>query len=113
MYFKQRILITHNLFNTSIGRFRLVGLLEGISLLILLFVAMPIKYVGHNPYWVKTIGPIHGALFLLFVIMSFQIAAEYGWKFKDTTWKILLSSFLPFGTFYMDHTFLKNLEIKA
>jgi integral membrane protein len=96
--------------DTSIGRFRLIGLLEGVSLVVLLFIAVPIKYINGNPLWVKTIGPIHGAFFILYAIMSFQIASEQNWKFSQTTWKVLLSSFLPFGTFYIDHVLLKNIE---
>lgn len=97
-------------FSTSIGRFRLVGLFEGLSLLALLFIAVPIKYIKGDPTMVKNIGPIHGALFLLFVIMSFQIASEQNWKFSKTTWKVILSSFLPFGTFYIDHVLLRHIK---
>ena len=43
-------------FTTSVGRLRLVGFLEGVSLLILVFVAVPLKYIWHNPELVKTIN---------------------------------------------------------
>lgn len=97
-------------FNTSIGRYRLVGFLEGFSLLVLLFIAVPIKYIKGDPTWVKNIGPVHGAFFLLFVIMSFQMASEQNWAFRKTTFKVILSSFLPFGTFYIDHVLLRHLQ---
>lgn len=106
---KQRESILH-FFTTSLGRYRLVGLLEGLSLLVLLFIAVPIKYIKGDPSWVKNIGPVHGAFFLLFVLMSFQMASEQNWTFRKTTLKVILSSFLPFGTFYIDHILLRHIK---
>ena len=86
---------------------RLLSYLEGISLLILLFVAVPLKYWKHNPSLVQTMGPIHGALFLLFVFNTLSVGVEQRWKFKVTTWKVLLACIIPFGTFYVDQRILK------
>lgn len=97
-------------FNSSIGFFRLVAFLEGISLLILVFIAMPIKYVLGNPSVVKTVGQTHGILFILFVFFAIKLSAELEWRFKTTTWKVLVSSFVPFGTFYIDKTILRKIH---
>jgi integral membrane protein len=99
-------------FTTPIGRLRLYAFLEGISLLVLTFVAVPLKYIFNQPDWVKTIGPIHGALFLLFVFEALRTGIEQKWKFTETTWKVILASFIPFGTFYIDQKILKKLEAK-
>ncbi len=96
------------LLKTNIGRLRIIGFLEGISLLVLVFVAMPLKYAAHNAAWVKTLGPIHGALFLLFIFNALSVGVEQGWKFKHTTWKVLLACVIPFGTFYVDHKILSK-----
>ncbi len=96
-------------FKTKIGRLRLVGLLEGVSLLILVFIAMPIKYTSGDPSMVKTVGPIHGVLFLLFVINTLSVGIEHKWKFQDTTWKVLLACVIPFGTFYIDRKILSKV----
>lgn len=96
-------------FNSNIGRLRLIGLLEGISLLVLVGVAMPLKYVYHDPTWTKNLGPIHGALFLLFVFQTLGAAVEYRWAFKTTTWKVLLACMVPFGTFYVDRAILSKM----
>ena len=93
----------------SVGRLRLVGFLEGISLLILLFVAVPRKYIYHDPAWVKTMGPVHGILFLLFVLNTLRVGVEQNWKFSTTNWKVLLACLVPFGTFYIDRTVLRML----
>lgn len=87
----------------------MVGLLEGLSLLILVFVAMPLKYGYSDPSLVKSMGPVHGALFLLFVINTISVGIVYQWRFSETTWKVLLACMIPFGTFYIDHTLLRPI----
>jgi integral membrane protein len=98
-----------NLLITPVGRLRLIGLLEGISLLILLGIAVPLKYVYSEPALVKVMGPIHGLFFLLFVLNTLQVGVEQRWRFARTTWKVLLACFIPFGTFYIDRKILSHL----
>lgn len=95
---------------SNIGRLRLLGFLEGTSLLLLLFVAMPLKYIWDMPEFTKHIGAAHGALFLLFIINTLSVGIEYRWSFFRTTWKVLLACVLPFGTFYIDHHILQPLH---
>lgn len=99
-----------SLLKTKIGRLRIIGYLEGISLLVLIFIAVPMKYVFDNPALSKLVGPVHGAVFLLFLLNTMSVGIEQNWKFKTTTWKIVIACFIPFGTFYIDHTIFKNLE---
>lgn len=98
-----------NLFKTKIGRLRILAILEGISLLTLVFIAVPLKYGMENPALVKMMGSIHGTLFLLFLFNTLSVGVEQHWKFKETTWKILLACFIPFGTFYIDYKILSKL----
>lgn len=98
------------LLTTRLGWLRIVSYLEGISLLILLFVAVPMKHFYNDPSWVKTLGPIHGSLFLLFIFNTLSVGVEERWKFKDTTWKVLIACIIPFGTFYIDQKILKRVE---
>lgn len=100
-------------FTTNIGRLRLIAFLEGISLLILIFIAVPLKYLFHNPALVKTMGSIHGALFLLFVLNALRVGVEEEWRFKDTIWKVLLACVIPFGTFYIDFKILRKIQPRA
>ncbi len=97
-------------FTTTIGRLRLLALLEGISLIALIFIAVPLKYFYNNPSLTKKLGPIHGALFLLFVFNALRVGVEQQWKFKKTTWKVLIACFVPFGTFYIDYKILRNIK---
>jgi len=98
------------LFKTKIGRLRIIGMLEGISLLVLTGVAMPMKYGFHNPVVSQVMGPIHGALFLLFVFNTLSVGVEHNWKFKTTTWKVLIACIIPFGTFYIDRKLLRYIK---
>ena len=97
-------------FITSVGRLRLLAFLEGVSLLVLVFVAVPMEHFFDNPAAVKAIGPVHGALFLLFIFNALRVGVEERWKFRETTWKVLLACFVPFGTFYIDYSILRNLD---
>lgn len=95
-----------HLLKTKIGRLRIIGMLEGISLLVLLFIAMPMKYYFGNPVATQAVGTVHGALFLLFIFNTLSVGVEHRWKFGTTTWKVLLACMIPFGTFYIDRKIL-------
>lgn len=88
---------------------RIIAILEGISLLTLVFIAVPVKYVLGNPAFVKMMGPIHGTLFLLFLFNTLSVGIEQNWKFREITWKVLLACIIPFGTFYIDRKILSRL----
>lgn len=95
------------LFKTNLGRLRIIGFLEGISLLALVFIAVPLKYIFHDATATKVLGPVHGALFLLFVFNALSVGVEQKWNFRTTTLKVILACIVPFGTFYIDRTILK------
>lgn len=97
------------LLTTTIGRLRLISYLEGISLLLLIFIAVPLKYGMDDPTFTRILGPVHGVLFLLFIFNTLSVGIEYQWKFRETTWKVILACFVPFGTFYIDRKILSKL----
>ena len=96
---------------SSIGRLRLHGLLEGTSLLVLVFIAVPFKYFLDNHSLVASIGPVHGVLFILFVVNALHVGFLQQWKLTGTTMKVMLSSFIPFGTFYIDNKILRPIHV--
>ena len=93
------------MFKNALGTFRFMGLLEGSSLLILLFIAMPLKYFFGFPEAVSVIGPIHGALFSLYILMTIYMTFIVRWPFRFSVGAVA-SAFLPFGNFVLD----KRLE---
>ncbi len=78
-----------------------VGCLEGISLLLLLFVAMPLKYVWGYSAWVPYVGMAHGVLFLAFLVVLLITSHKMQWSIGMFLLG-LLASLLPFGTFLFD-----------
>lgn len=98
------------LLKSNIGRLRVAGFLEGLSLIALMGFAMPMKYIWSDPTYVRMIGSIHGALFILFVIQLYLTAEDRKWRYLDLPLKLLISCFIPFGTFYLDHKILRNLK---
>jgi len=90
-----------------INSFRKIAVLEGISLLLLFFFAMPMKYFAGIPGFVKYIGLIHGLLFVGYIVMAFMLKDERQWPNKHFA-AICLLSVVPFGTFYMERKYLKK-----
>ena len=82
-----------------------VGKVEGWSFLILLFIAMPLKYFFGFPIATKIVGMIHGGLFLWFLAMlySFHTECKQGLKLSIVAF---IASVTPFGTFFLN----KRLE---
>lgn len=88
-----------------ISFFRHIAFWEGISLLLLLFVAMPVKYGLGYDFLVKIVGMAHGILFILYVIGTISIKNVMQWSYSSTL-IILFLSLIPFGTFYMEKKYL-------
>jgi len=87
--------------------FRIVAFLEGVSYILLLFIAVPIKYWGGSDQWVKLLGMPHGLLFVAYILMAFLIKQDENWNISEL-FIVLVCSILPFGTFYIDRKYLKK-----
>jgi integral membrane protein len=85
----------------TFSRFRKIAMAEGISFIVLLFIAMPLKYLADMPMAVTIVGGIHGFLFILYIIYMYLVHDAYQ---KNWRWmaKAFIASILPFGTFVMD-----------
>ena len=96
----------------SLRLFRSVAYIEGISYVLLVFVAMPLKYWADFPMAVRAVGAAHGALFVLFIILLVRAASECNWP--AARWVVaFLSSLVPFGTFAFDKSLKRELEALA
>ncbi len=82
--------------------FRWIAVAEGLSFLLLLGVAMPLKYWAGMPLMVRIVGSIHGGLFVLYVLAAFRAAHADQWSFRQLL-IALVASVLPFGPFVIDH----------
>lgn len=90
-----------------IRRFRIIGQMEGASFLILLGIAMPLKYLLDIPEPVKMIGWAHGLLFMLYVAGVVQAKFTLNWTLKQVFFA-LVASVVPFGPFIVDRQYLKE-----
>lgn len=75
---------------------RKASILEGITLLALLLIAMPLKYLAGYSVATAIMGPIHGAAFLIFIWMLVQSQTTKGWSSGDRL-RLLIAAFIPFG----------------
>lgn len=91
----------------SFSWFRKIAFAEGVSFLVLLLIAMPLKYFAGLPLAVTVVGGLHGVLFVAFIILAWEVKGDYK---KDFRWLIKagLASVLPFGTFVMDKEWKKE-----
>jgi integral membrane protein len=99
---------------STITWFRKVAIAEGISFLVLLLIAMPLKYFAHIPIAVTIVGSLHGILFIVFLVLAWDVKDEpvvAKWK-KNFAWLAIcfFASILPFGTFILDKSLKKEPE---
>lgn len=97
-------------FSTPPQRLRAIAFIEGLSYLVLLFVAMPLKYFADQPLAVRIVGSMHGALFICLAILTLRAMRTRG---KSFAWgsRIGIAAVIPFGTFALDRDL--HADVKA
>ena len=96
------------MFKTPIGRLRLAGMIEGLSFLALVFIAMPKKYLFGDPSWVRAVGMAHGLLFLVFCAVLIDLLSRELLSRRQAG-MAFAAALLPFGPFLIDRR-LKAIE---
>ena len=91
--------------NQQIRIFKWVSIFEGISFLLLLLIAMPLKYVWDQPQMVEIVGMLHGILFVAYIIGAVYMYKLLDWNLK-TLFIVGSCSVLPFGPFYAEKKYL-------
>lgn len=86
---------------TPVGRLRVIAFIEGVSYLVLLGVAMPLKYFAGMPWAVKAVGWAHGLLFVLYLLSVAEVTVARRWPLPRIL-GALAAAFIPFGTFALD-----------
>ena len=81
-----------------VARFRITGLVEGVSYLLLVFIAMPFKYLGDMPGPVRYLGWAHGILFVAYCWYLLLAMMALSWPFGRGV-KLMIAALVPFGTF--------------
>ena len=91
--------------NITLKTFRVISLLEALSFVILLLVAMPIKYILGNPELVRIVGMAHGILFVLYILGALLFKNKLNWS-NQILVVVILCSIIPMGPLYVDRKYL-------
>lgn len=86
---------------TNLGLLRIIGLMEGVSYLFLLGIAMPLKYMFDKPEMIYSTGLAHGLLFVLYIFFVLLVSFQLKWSLNKCFWA-LFASLVPLGTFIAD-----------
>ena len=97
-------------FDTTLNRLRSVGTWEAISYLLLLGIAMPLKYGFDMPQAVRVVGMAHGILWMAYIGLAILGQVDYKWSIKTTFW-LFIASLLPFGPFVADAKLLRKVDM--
>ena len=87
-----------SLLATPIGRLRIMGWVEGTTLIALLGLAVPLKRLGNMPEMVSIVGPIHGGTFIAYMALASATVFGGGWTAREIV-RVIGASVVPFGTF--------------
>jgi len=82
-------------------RYRIIAWVVGVGLLALVLVGMPLKYLGHNDTVVAIIGPIHGFLFMIYLVLTFDLARRANWPFLRMI-LVMAAGTIPFLSFWAE-----------
>lgn len=92
-----------------LNAFRWLGRLEGTSFLILVLIAMPLKYIFGHPEAVRAVGMAHGVLFLVYILAANYVAMQSNWT-KKVWFFSYVAAVLPLGTFVFEKLYLPRTE---
>jgi integral membrane protein len=85
----------------ALVRYRIIAYIVGVMLLLLVFVAMPLKYFGDNPAVMNVVGPLHGFLYVVYLLFSFDLARRVRWPLTRLV-LVALAGTIPFLSFYAE-----------
>jgi integral membrane protein len=85
----------------ALTRYRVIAYIVGVMLLLLLFVAMPLKYLGDNPGAMNVIGPLHGFLYVVYLLGTFDLFRRVRWSLPRLL-LMAVAGTIPFLSFYAE-----------
>lgn len=91
---------------------RVLGYVEGLSFLCLLFIAMPLKYAYGYPFAVKVAGSLHGLFFMGYAACLAYVSSESNWPGRKSLTGFV-AAVLPFGTFFFDRVLAREIRERA
>lgn len=85
----------------ELSALRIAGYVEGTTLVTLLGVAVPLKYMADLPIVVSVVGPVHGITFVVYIMLTLMVVSGGGWTLREAL-QTASVAFVPFGTFFND-----------
>lgn len=82
-------------------RYRIIAWIVGVCLLVLVLVGMPLKYLGDDETVVALVGPVHGFLFMLYLVATFDVSRRAGWPFPRMLF-VMIAGTIPFLSFWAE-----------
>lgn len=85
----------------ALKRYRVMAYVVGVALVLLVVVGMPLKYLADQPQVVATVGPLHGFLFMVYLVTAFDLGRRSGWSLIRMA-LVMLAGTIPFVSFYAE-----------
>lgn len=85
----------------ALTRYRVIAYIVGVMLLVLLFVAMPLKYLADDPSAMDVVGPLHGFLYVVYLLGTFDLFRRVRWSLPRLI-LMALAGTIPFLSFYAE-----------
>jgi integral membrane protein len=85
----------------ALMRYRVMAYVVGVALVLLVAVGMPLKYLADQPELVATVGPLHGFLFIVYLVTAFDVGRRSGWSLTRMA-LVMLAGTIPFVSFYAE-----------
>ncbi|MFI5492999.1 DUF3817 domain-containing protein [Actinoplanes sp. NPDC051859] len=86
----------------ALTRYRIIAWIVGVVLVVLMLVAMPMKYIGHDGSLVAAVSPVHGFLYMLYLVATFDLSRRVGWAPKRML-LVMLAGTIPVFSFWAEH----------
>ena len=91
----------------ALTRYRTIAWIVGVVLVVLVVIGMPLKYLGDNPVVVEAVGPFHGFLYMVYLVLTFDLSRRVGWPFSRMV-IVMLSGTIPFLSFWAERQVTKH-----
>lgn len=92
----------------ALQRYRVMANVVGVVLVVFILVAVPLRYLGGQPTLSKTISPIHGLFYLIYLGMTVDLSRRVGWPVKRTV-LVMLAGTVPFLSFFVERRMTRDV----
>ncbi|MGH8970122.1 MAG: DUF3817 domain-containing protein [Actinomycetes bacterium] len=104
--------MSHVMTPGALTRFRVMAWVTGVMLLVLVLVAVPLRYLGGEESMSRTVSPIHGFLYIVYVVVTIDLGSRMRWNVKRTV-LMLLAGTVPFASFFAERAVVREVAGRA